>query len=278
MKLIIHGDDFGLTRGVNQGIADACTQGLLRSTSLVAGGEAFSHAIHVAQDTSTLDVGVHLTLTDEKPLTPEGHTLGGEEFLPSRGRLTRDIAAGSLDMKAVGVEWRAQIEKVIEAGIRPSHLDSHQFVHLLPHLFPLCLQLREEYKIPFVRTLLKEPFWPSAGPKRLAQWNMLKSWVWGYVQPRIPEGLPIVPCTGFTLAGGLFTSQHLLETIIKFHRLPVLEVMLHPGSGDALTAQKYAHWDYCWERDRDLCQDIALSEKLKHMGVHITSFQEIAHD
>jgi len=68
-KLIVHADDFGLSIKVNEGIIHVHRKGLLTSTSLMATGQAFDHAIQAANHNPTLDIGVHLTLTGESPLS-----------------------------------------------------------------------------------------------------------------------------------------------------------------------------------------------------------------
>ena len=68
-KLIVHADDFGLSEQVNEGIVEAHCKGIVTSTSLMATGAAFESAISLSRSTPTLDVGIHLTLTEEEPLS-----------------------------------------------------------------------------------------------------------------------------------------------------------------------------------------------------------------
>ena len=70
MRVIFHGDDFGLTPGVNRGIIRAFKHGLLTSTSIMAVGEAAEEAMALALENPDLDVGIHLVLADEPPLLP----------------------------------------------------------------------------------------------------------------------------------------------------------------------------------------------------------------
>ncbi|WP_028316234.1 carbohydrate deacetylase [Desulfatibacillum aliphaticivorans] len=275
MHLIFHGDDFGLTQGVNQGIVQAYSKGLLRAASLIASGEAFDHAVQSASDHKGLDLGVHLTLTDEKPLLPGPGYFSGE-CMPSRHDLTMALATQRFDLGHAKRELCAQVEKILDAGVKPSHMDSHQFVHLLPGVFPLCLDIQKKYKIPFMRTLVKEQMRKGTGLKRRLQWTMLNSWSMLYVKPRIPKNLPVIPCTGFLNAGGRMTVEAVLSSLKCFSAFKSLEIMLHPGIGDEYTAKKYAHWGYSWKNDADLCTDPALKQSLDQMGVSVASFREAA--
>ena len=47
-ELILNADDFGLTRGVNEGIIRAYSDGVLTSATLMANGAAFDHAVDCA--------------------------------------------------------------------------------------------------------------------------------------------------------------------------------------------------------------------------------------
>src|SRR5260370_16527970 len=68
--LIVNGDDFGLTPGVNAGILDAHVRGILTSASLFANAPATEDAIRIARRSPTLGVGCHLTLVDGHPTLP----------------------------------------------------------------------------------------------------------------------------------------------------------------------------------------------------------------
>ena len=82
-KLIVNADDFGLHSAVNAGIIDGHRRGIITSTSLMAGGEAFTEAVSMAKQNPKLGIGIHITLVGGvKPvcdpsevsslLTPEG--------------------------------------------------------------------------------------------------------------------------------------------------------------------------------------------------------------
>jgi chitin disaccharide deacetylase len=154
-NLIVNADDLGWTEGVNRGIAEAHRNGIVTSASLLANGGAFTSAVAVARSTPGLGVGVHLNLSDGAPVAaPElltslvsdsGEFEGGPENLLLR------IARGGLPLHEVEMEWEAQIEKVRDAGIQPTHLDGHKHVHMLPGLFETALRLAKRYGIGAIR-------------------------------------------------------------------------------------------------------------------------------
>ncbi|MCF8146089.1 MAG: ChbG/HpnK family deacetylase [Deltaproteobacteria bacterium] len=278
MKLIFHGDDFGLTSGVNRGIIRSFREGLLTSTSMIAAGEAAQEAISLVKDTPGLDMGVHLTLCDERPVLRPRHLSSiipsGGRF-PSRIHLLKTILFRRIDYREVEAEWRAQVETVLNAGIRISHLDSHQFVHLFPGLIGVCLRIIRTYDIPFVRGIMVDPASLKSGLRRLIQWAGLAGWSRLYASRVLAPPVKIIPSMGFLSAGGRLTRAALLHTLTRLQAnlsAPTMEIILHPGTGDAHTIHTYCHWGYDWKKDLDLLTDGALKQDLARQGMQLTSF------
>jgi predicted glycoside hydrolase/deacetylase ChbG (UPF0249 family) len=68
VRLIVNADDFGIAEAVNRGIAEAFDRGIVTSTSIMATGPAFEHAVDLARSRPGLAVGAHLVLTEQRPL------------------------------------------------------------------------------------------------------------------------------------------------------------------------------------------------------------------
>ena len=159
-NLIVNADDLGWTEGVNRGIAEAHRRGLVTSTSLLANGRAFASATEAARANPELGVGVHLNLSDGSPTAPAdkvsgllndaGKLQGGPESLLLR------IASRSLPVEEVEQEWDAQIRKIRDAGIAPTHLDGHKHVQMLPGLFEVALRLAKKHGIRAIRVSHEE--------------------------------------------------------------------------------------------------------------------------
>lgn len=159
-NLIVNADDLGWSEGVNRGIAEAHRHGIVTSTSLLANGAAFVLAVELARTTPGLGVGVHLNLSDGPPAA-ERETVtsllnDNGEFAGSPESLLLRIARRGVDVGEVEREWEAQISKVREAGISPTHLDGHKHVHMLPGLFEIALRLAKRHEIPAVRVAHEE--------------------------------------------------------------------------------------------------------------------------
>ena len=154
-NLIVNADDLGWTAGVNRGIAEAHRNGIVTSASLLANGEAFAGAVELARDAGGLGVGVHLNLNDGPPIAPRESVPSlvndSGEFEGGPDGLLLKIATRGLSMREVELEWSAQISKVRDAGIEPTHLDGHKHVHMLPGLFETALRLAKRYGIGAIR-------------------------------------------------------------------------------------------------------------------------------
>lgn len=139
-QLIVNADDFGFTAGTNAGIVEAHLKGILTATTLMSGGAAFDHAVELARATPSLDVGVHLVLWDEGGLP---------QRLPAFLR-----RAASMSMAEIERLFTAQVEKVLGAGIRPSHLDTHKHTHIVPHVMAAMEKTALRFGIGWVRRSL----------------------------------------------------------------------------------------------------------------------------
>jgi chitin disaccharide deacetylase len=91
-------------------------------------------------------IGLHLQLTDGCPLCPPGRV---PSLVDGRGRFPDGIeGVGRLDPAEVLAEWRAQLACLRDLGVEPSHLDSHQHVHLLPGAIEAYIELARETGLP----------------------------------------------------------------------------------------------------------------------------------
>lgn len=147
-KLIINSDDFGYGRGINHGIIDTHQEGILTSASLMTNTPGFHHAVKLAKANPTLGVGIHLVLTHLKPLRTDVPSLvdeNGNFYRPDAYRSGLAVA----DLDELYKEWDTQIQTAIDAGIQPTHLDSHHHAHALNEYHQtVILKLAQKYDLP----------------------------------------------------------------------------------------------------------------------------------
>jgi len=156
MKIIFNADDFGHSKGVNLGIIESYQNGIVRSTTMMAGMPGFDHAAALAKQNQGLKIGVHLTLTAGNSTGGVYKTItdGKGKFL-SQDELNKRLVNMEIDMSEVEAEYESQIQKTLAAGITPDHFDSHHHTHNLPGINDVFLKLAKKYGA-YVRIYDKE--------------------------------------------------------------------------------------------------------------------------
>ena len=148
MKIIFNADDFGHCKGVNLGIIEACQNGLVRSTTMMACMPGFEHAVGLSRQNPGLRIGVHLTLTAGKSTGGVYKTItDGEGLFLSLKELEKRVAHCEIDMSEVEAEYEAQVQKIMAAGLKPDHFDSHHHTHNLPGINDVFLRLAQKYSV-----------------------------------------------------------------------------------------------------------------------------------
>ena len=151
--LIVNADDFGMYHAINEAILRTLTEGVVRSTTVMAPCPRARHAMRLLRDHPDIACGVHLTVVSEfadyrwGPLTPWDRVpslLDETGSFYSNDRQAELLARARLD--ELEVEFRAQIEAVFSAGLRPTHLDWHcLYDGGRDDIFDLTLGLAREY-------------------------------------------------------------------------------------------------------------------------------------
>jgi predicted glycoside hydrolase/deacetylase ChbG (UPF0249 family) len=278
-RLIVNADDFGLTEGTNQAIVDACRTGIVTSTSLLANGDAFDHAIRLARETPCLGIGVHLTLTEGPPvatnvaaaLCPSGRgqfPLGPRPFV-------RAWVAGRLPRAAIRQEFEAQVMRVIEAGITPTHMDGHKYIHLLPGITQIAADVARRHAIPVMRVPHRVADLPSR-PGRLPGWMALT--LMGTLAYRTAKRASLQMADrmmGFIASGHL--DHYAIRRLLHAPRPGSTELLCHPAYRsrqlDALLARGY-HWigSYDFDAERAAVSSAALRQALESAGWTLSHF------
>lgn len=155
MKIVINVDDCGVHPAVGRAAAALAEAGAVTSASMVPGGPDAQAMAGVA-GVAGLDMGIHLDILRGRPVRhwQDVTTLVDERggFLGSAGRLFARYAGGRLKHEQVEAEWRAQIERALDLGVRPTHLSSHANVHAWPTLTRMAGDLAARYTIRWLRT------------------------------------------------------------------------------------------------------------------------------
>jgi hopanoid biosynthesis associated protein HpnK len=279
-RLIINADDFGLHPAVNSAVIKGHVSGCITSTSLMPCAAAFQEAVCLACENPSLGVGIHLTLVGERPVADPARV---PSLVDAEGRFRTQypqflaqFLQGRVNLAQVRHELTAQLNKAIASGVKITHIDSHQHLHVLPGIIDIVLDIAAEYGVKALR-IPAEPLtftggYPSAvgrilgrtGLTSLATMAKRKARRRGFKFPDHFYGM---------LAGGNMREEYLLNII---NQLPPgsSEIMVHPGSDDTLLRATYG-WPSNWQKELAAVTSTRVLAVLSEQQIEMISFKEL---
>jgi len=285
-NLIVNADDLGWTDGVNRGIVEAFHHGIVTSASLLANGAAFAAAVDAARSAPGLGIGVHLNLSDGPPIadrkTVRSLLNGDGEFAGGPESLLLRRARRGLVLAEVENEWDAQIRRVRDAGITPTHLDGHKHVHMLPGLFEIALRLAKRHGIAAIRVSLEASSLRVAlasGTKRNAAVIMKQG-----VQAR---GLKLLARDAREQAerAGISTADYFcgiaqtgeltregVEQLLKSLPDGTTELMCHPGYADAALQKSATRLQNSRQTELKILTDTGIRNLVASLGIRLIDY------
>ena len=153
--MIINADDFGFSREVTEGIIEAHLDGCVTSTTLMANMDAWEYAVEQGIGQPNLSVGIHLTLTAGRPVLPPGRVsslVDAEGRFHTLAEMSRRAWRLKLSTKELREELAAQIRRLIDAGLMPTHADSHHHGASYPQAALAMTRALKEFGIDRTRT------------------------------------------------------------------------------------------------------------------------------
>jgi hopanoid biosynthesis associated protein HpnK len=236
--LIVTADDFGAAHQVNEAVEAAHRGGILRAASLMVSAPAADDAVARARRTPSLRVGLHLVLTEGRPVLPAAavkHLVDGSGlFRTDMAALGAAIAFGTQARRELAAEITAQFAAFRATGLPLDHCNAHKHFHLHPLIGRLMTEIGGRFGLRAARV----PFEPRTrwAPEALtAPLAML-------LRRRFRAAGLLVPDRVFGLRwSGQFTRDRLLGLM---RNLPdgLNEIYLHPATGSFLGgAPGYRH-------------------------------------
>jgi len=243
-QIIINADDFGLCRGVNKAIVRAYTDGVLTSATIMANMPAAGEAVGLAKKLPGLGVGVHLNIFEGHPLSDDTCVKclldADGKFCMSPAKLSLLSVVEGKIRNAIRTEFAAQIQWVINNGLKPTHLDSHKHIHTFPVIFSIVCKLAAQFGISAIRftyepgKICRDP-WPcpgKGGRKRaaiiriMARINRLQN----------SSLLKTKVILGIAHTGKI--NVDFLKAVTLYNSAEIVELMIHPGYTDGLDVNK----------------------------------------
>ena len=263
--LILHADDLGVAHSVNVASLDALERGVVSSASVMMPTPWVSEVAAWARAHPDHDLGLHLTLTSEWETYRWGSVAPATEvptLLDSVGTLERLVSpvAARASPAHVERELRAQVERALAYGLRPTHLDSHMgTLFATPELYAAYVAVARAYGLPFMAVRNPDGSLPAGvDPER------------DVVLDTVVQAFPNVPAAQWT------TFYLDLVRALK----PGLTLMLvHLGRDDAeLQAVMVGHdaWGAAWrQRDTDVLASPEFRQALRDHGVVLVRWKDV---
>ena len=222
MNVIINADDLGLSQEVNEATFDLMSKRIATSATIMANGPSVLSAIEGSKRFPACSFGVHLNLTEFRPLSrneglkellgEDGTFSGVLEQVPGSIKKTRALLFAMAD------EWCHQIDFLQKAGVKVSHLDSHQHVHTIPFVFPVLKYVQAKYGIRRVRAT-RNVYRAGDGPSPVMLW----------AKRAYRFSLRHFYTTRMTHVFMDFSTFY-ERAVVGQQEWPSVEVMVHPGS------------------------------------------------
>jgi chitin disaccharide deacetylase len=204
--LIVNADDFGMCHSVNEAVFRALERGLLRSTTLMVNCPWALQGMHFLADHPEFAFGVHLTVISDWVDYRWGPVAAREKVptLINQAGYFYDFEhmphfLAHVDLDQLEMEFRAQIETVLAAGLKPTHLDWHALrLNGRTNILELMLKLAREYGLalrvagePWIETVQSRGL-PSNDYHFMDSYHIdpaEKSARYGQMLRELPEGL-----------------------------------------------------------------------------------------
>jgi predicted glycoside hydrolase/deacetylase ChbG (UPF0249 family) len=271
--LIVNADDYGLTEGVSRGILRAHREGVVTSTSVLAVAPAFATTARWLADADGIGIGVHFAAVGEDPPLLSAREV--PTLVDRRGRLPlswrtflRRAAAGRIDPEDLRREFETQLARVRDLGLRITHLDTHQHLHLWPSVRDVVLSLARAHGIGAVRVPRSARLFPGAGVNYLAAELARRARTAGLQFPAHAAGLD---------EAGALDTVRFRQALGRLAAAdaPSVELSAHPGEEEDPDRDRY-RWSYRWGDELEVLTSPSAREAIQSSGFLLGTYADLA--
>jgi hypothetical protein len=268
-RIVLHADDLGMNRAVSDGIFRGFEEGLLTSTSLLSNAPDAARALDgwrqlesrrrqgsLASSTGRarlhdpalpFDLGIHLNLTQGRPLSGARYPaelLDASGCFPGIFGLFRRLRGHHVPMVVVGGEAMAaaieeeltcQVQFMLDRGQRPTHLNGHQYIEMLPAAGRVVESLLEKFHIPVVRVAWEQSWrqsflWPGIGTSRWLIGGLKKLYAARFRRKMLARKVLFADAFFGTMTAGTTSLETMGAFLAAMPDFRLAEIGLHPGA------------------------------------------------
>lgn len=273
-RIVFVADDLGISAGVNEGIARAARAGLVHEASACVTGAALEPGLRVARDLG-IGVGLHLSFTLGRALTgPIAGLTDADGRFHDLATVLLACLRGRVDAAAVERETEAQLTRLHEFGVAPTHLNGHHHVHCMPVIRDAAFAVAARHDVRWTRL----PAEHAAAGGRLRPTRWLLAHLARRSAPLLVEhGLRALPFVGITLEG---CRDYAARVLALASRLPPgdFEWMVHPRIPDEAFARldpRSGPRDGTAREELSALTDADLVRRLAELGITTTTFAAV---
>lgn len=269
-RLIVTGDDFGLSLPVNEAIEAAYENGILTTTCLMVAAPEAVDAVARARRLPGLAVGLHIVLVRGKPVLPPSSI---PDLVGADGLFRSNLAGAGFRFffspaarRQLAEEIRAQFEAFRATGLSLDHVNAHNHMHLHPTVLGLILKAGRDYGLSAVRLPLELTGGGIGG-------LLLRPWTW-LMKARLDRAG--VRCNDYLFGmrdTGRMDRDRMLPVL---RRLPdgVSELLCHPATGlwDGVEEQAAG---FRFRDELNALVDSDIRAALEKSGARLIAFRDI---
>ncbi len=247
MKLIVNADDFGMSTGVNYGILECFKNGIVTSTSMMVNTPGFEHAVELMKE-NKLDVGIHFVLTIRKPITNPAEV---PSIVNEKGEFEHNIKRLDIaDKNEIKLELMAQLNKFMNTGFTPSHIDFHHEVNFAKNALEVAIEIAKEYKLPM----------RAFEPDSISKMN----------EARVKHSKNFL----YEFTGKNLTIDSFINEVNKVKGEDLAEIMTHPAYLDTYL-QNYSSYNLQRIKELEILTSKEIKEFIKDNGIELISFGDL---
>ena len=266
--VVVTADDFGRSVNICHAVELAFREGLVTDASLMVNAPSRDLGIEVARRNPDLGIGVHLAFQDVEPLT-RSKFVSSLRHLSNGAVFLRLLLARPSHIREVRSEMEAQVEWLVDQGVRPSHINGHNHVHIHPRIRRTVSHLAIKYDIPWKRTPHERNFENVGITRRIEQialsfFCLLTSFV-ADRSLNVPNQF-----FGFAISGQM-KREHLAKYLAKATS-GVTEIICHIGLIDDAPSIE----GYSWSSELETVTTMSKREAEDAFNVNIAGFHEAA--
>lgn len=271
---IIHTDDIGMCQASVEAFTDLNEVGIISSGAVMVPCPWFLHAAEYARAHPQVDLGIHLTLTSEwktyrwGPIStrdPASGMLDEQGFFHPSSEETQEHA----DPSAVEVELTAQVERTMQAGILPTHLDTHMGTVAHPKFMSIYLMLAMKFHLPLMIFRLDE-----AGYRAVGLDAEFAHEAAAFVQQLEESGLPLLDAFG---GMHLDSDENRLERTkqaLSELQPGITHFVIHPSKDTPELRAITPDW-HCRVADYQNFMKDELRQHIRKIGVHVIGYRAL---